>query len=149
MFTNLSDEVKQFISELLVLDPSKRLTVDQALNHKWLQSGGSEKKLDVGNLKKFIARRRWQKTTNTIKAVSRLAGGLNLFQSGKERTHGHEAGTFLEKVKRQEQKENEEERVNTDANNGNDQDKPSTPGSQRKTFGLGKSKAGKTGNKLR
>lgn len=151
VFSSLSDDVKQFISELLLLDPEKRLTVDQSLDHKWLQSEGNEKKLDVGNLKKFIARRRWQKTTNTIKAVSRLAGGLNLFSGGKERTHGHEPGSFLDKVKKQEQKEREEEEraKSGDASASN---RP-IPGSQggRKVFGMGKGgkpPPPKSGNKL-
>ena len=46
---------------------------------------------------------------NTIKAVSRLAGGLSLFGE-KAGAHGANGkGTFLEKVKKQEQKELQEE----------------------------------------
>jgi len=108
VFEHLSDDCKQFIQDLLVLDASKRLSVDQALNHKWLQSQGKEKKLGVGNLKKFIARRRWQKTTNTIKAVSRLAGGLHLSGSDQGASHGHDSGTFLDKVKAQKAREDKE-----------------------------------------
>jgi len=108
VFEHLSDESKSFIAELLVLDVSKRLNVDEALNHKWLQSAGNEKKLAVGNLKKFIARRRWQKTTNTIKAVSRLAGGLHLSSANDGASHGHDSGTFLDKVKIQKLREEKE-----------------------------------------
>ena len=115
VFASVSDECKQFIRELLVLDPSQRLTVDQALNHTWIKSGaqkeGAEKKIDIKNLRKFLARRRWQKTTNTIKAISRLTGGLNMFRGGKERMHGHEPGTFLDAVKKQHEKEMEAERM--------------------------------------
>lgn len=100
VFSCLSDEVKQFIRELLVLDPIKRLTVDESLNHIWVKTEGREKKLDIANLKGFNARRRWQKMTNMIKAVSRLSGGLSLF-TGKQRTHGHKPGTFVDKVSAQ------------------------------------------------
>ena len=82
--------------------------MNEAMNHKWLQSEGNEKKLAVGNLKKFIARRRWQKTTNTIKAVSRLAGGLHLSATDNGASHGHDSGTFLDKVKIQKLKEEKE-----------------------------------------
>ncbi|CAG8755706.1 16389_t:CDS:2, partial [Acaulospora morrowiae] len=35
---NVSDDAKDFITSLLVLDPNRRLTAEQALTHKWLSS---------------------------------------------------------------------------------------------------------------
>jgi len=111
IFENLSDEAKQFIEELLLLKPKERMTVEESLEHPWLKGNGSEKKLATKNLKKFIARRRWQRTMNTIKAVSRLAGGLSIF-GAKSGAHGSEQkGSFIEKVKKQEAKEKEDERL--------------------------------------
>jgi len=42
---NISSAAKDFIKKLLVLDPRKRLTADQSLQHPWLLSGGSEGKI--------------------------------------------------------------------------------------------------------
>ncbi|XP_066924580.1 death-associated protein kinase 3-like isoform X3 [Clytia hemisphaerica] len=109
IFENLSDEVKLFIQDLLILDPTQRLTVAECLEHSWLRNEGSERKIDTSNLKKFIARRRWQRTMNTIKAVSRLAGGLSLFGNKGTGAHGAGRGNFLSAVRIQEAKEREAE----------------------------------------
>ena len=37
-WNNISDEAKDFISSLLVIDPSKRLTASEALEHKWIKN---------------------------------------------------------------------------------------------------------------
>jgi len=39
----VSEAAKQLIRELLVVDPAKRLTVNQALNSAWMNSGNSKK----------------------------------------------------------------------------------------------------------
>eukprot|EP00111_Clytia_hemisphaerica_P007157 TCONS_00020800-protein len=109
IFENLSDEVKLFIQDLLILNPTQRLTVAECLEHSWLRNEGSERKIDTSNLKKFIARRRWQRTMNTIKAVSRLAGGLSLFGNKGTGAHGAGRGNFLSAVRIQESKEREAE----------------------------------------
>lgn len=36
-WSHISNEAKAFVRQLLVVDPSKRLTVNQALQHPWLQ----------------------------------------------------------------------------------------------------------------
>jgi len=38
MWRSLSDESKKFVRALLCVDPSRRLTADQALEHRWLDS---------------------------------------------------------------------------------------------------------------
>jgi len=43
-WNEISAEGKDFIDHLLVVDPKERLTAQQALEHKWLQSKGKEKK---------------------------------------------------------------------------------------------------------
>lgn len=72
IFDQISDGAKQFIEQLLVMDVNERNTVDDCLQHEWCKRA-KEKKLKTENLKKFIARRRWQRTTNALKAVQRLA----------------------------------------------------------------------------
>ncbi|ESO92904.1 hypothetical protein LOTGIDRAFT_162384 [Lottia gigantea] len=58
----LSNESKDFVSKLLELDPSKRLTVEEALNHPWIKDRRSIPKIHlhetVEELKKFNARRK-------------------------------------------------------------------------------------------
>lgn len=76
IFDQISDGAKQFIEDLLVMDVTKRKTVDDCLVHEWL-TRAKEKKLKTDKLKKFIARRRWQRTTNALKALQRF-GHLGL-----------------------------------------------------------------------
>jgi calcium-dependent protein kinase len=44
----VSKNAKNFISRLILLDPTKRMAADQALNHIWLKDGGKKEqtKLD-------------------------------------------------------------------------------------------------------
>ncbi|XP_046556056.1 obscurin-like [Haliotis rubra] len=60
-FSKISADAKDFISKLLVLDPTQRLTVDECLEHSWLKNttdrnGGA--KIDVGKLKTYQAQAR-------------------------------------------------------------------------------------------
>ncbi|XP_065051710.1 myosin light chain kinase, smooth muscle-like isoform X2 [Rhopilema esculentum] len=86
IFDQISDGAKQFIEQLLVMDVEKRNTVDDCLEHEWCKRA-QEKKLKTDKLKKFIARRRWQRTTTALKAVQRLAH-LNLHNSSSGKSNG-------------------------------------------------------------
>eukprot|EP00118_Oscarella_pearsei_P013783 m.113889 g.113889 ORF g.113889 m.113889 type:complete len:2831 (+) comp37468_c0_seq2:47-8539(+) len=58
----LSSLVKDFIKGLLVELESRRMTVQECLNHKWLEdSTHFRRMLDISRLKAFNARRRWQR----------------------------------------------------------------------------------------
>eukprot|EP01092_Planopodium_desertum_P007503 TRINITY_DN3080_c0_g3_i6.p1 TRINITY_DN3080_c0_g3~~TRINITY_DN3080_c0_g3_i6.p1 ORF type:complete len:333 (+),score=40.68 TRINITY_DN3080_c0_g3_i6:117-1001(+) len=59
---NVSDDAKDFINKLLVVDPEERMTAEVALKHKWLAGAGQSKK-DLSSklgakLKKTVAMRR-------------------------------------------------------------------------------------------
>ncbi|CAG0923010.1 unnamed protein product, partial [Notodromas monacha] len=74
-FSSISEDAKDFISGLLVKKPSKRLTAARCLSHPWLAQ--TEKtmnsfKLPTDKLKKFIIRRKWQKTGKAILALGRM-----------------------------------------------------------------------------
>jgi len=43
----ISDTAKNFIDRLLVVDPAKRMTTQQAIAHPWLAGSASNKKLKV------------------------------------------------------------------------------------------------------
>jgi calcium-dependent protein kinase len=60
-FKNISEKARDFISKLLTVDPEKRVSAEQALQHSWILEMG-EAKVDVNlaqgalaNLKTFRA----------------------------------------------------------------------------------------------
>ena len=80
-FSNVSTNSLDYISKLLTLDPEYRLTAKESLQHEWLRMSDTEdavdgisklKKLDTAQLRKFLARRRWKRWFNTIKAINRI-----------------------------------------------------------------------------
>ncbi|XP_032590350.1 myosin light chain kinase, smooth muscle isoform X5 [Drosophila grimshawi] len=76
-FDCVSQEAKDFISQLLVHRKEARLTAQQCLESKWLcqrhDENLSNNKICTDKLKKFIIRRKWQKTGNAIRALGRMA----------------------------------------------------------------------------
>nr|XP_039266508.1 muscle M-line assembly protein unc-89-like [Styela clava] len=115
-FDDISYEAKDFIRKLLVKRLNQRYTVDKALEHKWLKKDINKmqkSKLNTKNLKRFLARRKWQKTGNAVRALGRLASLANLgsqnsnankISNGQPRESG-----FLAALKAQLLRENEEE----------------------------------------
>ncbi|XP_014247595.1 myosin light chain kinase, smooth muscle-like isoform X3 [Cimex lectularius] len=75
-FDSISQTAKEFITELLIKRKEKRLTAEECLAHKWMTQEYTEMsqiKLSTDKLKKFIIRRKWQKTGNAIRALGRMA----------------------------------------------------------------------------
>ncbi|KAL9986398.1 hypothetical protein ACROYT_G000541 [Oculina patagonica] len=60
----VSENAKDLVKKLIVLDPKKRLTAGQALQHPWVQGKGAKRdKMDqqfIDNLKVFNARRKFK-----------------------------------------------------------------------------------------
>jgi serine/threonine protein kinase len=101
----ISENAKSFISSLLVLDPSKRLTAAQALNHPWFQDTLHEQKQDLlpSCQKGFNARKVFRRAIDVVKAVNKLSlsrksshasslgrgsvGSVNFKVEGVEQTH--------------------------------------------------------------
>ena len=76
-FENVSKTSLDYVSKLLSLDPESRLSAKECLQHDWLQICGPKdnnrwRKLDTAKLRKFLARRRWKRWFNTIKAINRM-----------------------------------------------------------------------------
>lgn len=74
-FDDISENAKDFINCLLKEKPKLRMSAQQCLEHSWLL----EKEIGVGvikteNLRKFLARRRWQRCGQAIRAMSRMSG---------------------------------------------------------------------------
>jgi len=70
----------QLLQHLLVREPALRLSAVQALQHPWLLHGKSTEEpqrqivveLETGWMKRCLARRRWQRALNTLRAVSTI-----------------------------------------------------------------------------
>uniref|UniRef100_A0A8D8WY19 Myosin light chain kinase, smooth muscle n=1 Tax=Cacopsylla melanoneura TaxID=428564 RepID=A0A8D8WY19_9HEMI len=75
-FEALSEDAKDFISLLLVKRKEKRLTARQCLSHTWMaqkdSSPGANIIISTDKLKKFIIRRKWQKTGNALRALRKM-----------------------------------------------------------------------------
>ena len=77
-FKNVSTSAVDCVKKLLTLDPKSRLTAGDCLRHEWLnvfdKSSGLEKmkELECAFLRKYLARRRWIRWFNTIKAMNRM-----------------------------------------------------------------------------
>jgi calcium/calmodulin-dependent protein kinase I len=56
-WTNISPQAKDLVQRLLIVDPNRRLTADQILNHPWMFEDGSKISLDHfrPNLKSSMA----------------------------------------------------------------------------------------------
>lgn len=85
-FDAISQDAKDFISALLVKKKEKRMLAQECLKHHWLaqhERTMSSVKLCKDKLKKFIVRRKWQKTGNAIRALGRMVSlsGLNTLRS--------------------------------------------------------------------
>ncbi|XP_013419371.1 titin homolog isoform X2 [Lingula anatina] len=94
----ISPDAKDFISKCLVKDTKKRMTIEQALNHPWLnpypqyqmpqildalghlkeieglaESRVPDKQLSTEHHKSYLARKRWKECMEKVLAIGRLA----------------------------------------------------------------------------
>ena len=75
-WSNVSAEAKNFISDLIVVDPTKRLNADAALGHAWLQCDSSELEahnldMSAASLKRFQLRKKFRAAGNAVIAMNR------------------------------------------------------------------------------
>lgn len=57
IWKDISAEAKDFITKCCVVDPEKRMTVDEALNHPWIQNECARSNHDIGeHVKKTLSR---------------------------------------------------------------------------------------------
>lgn len=73
---DISDGAKDLVRKILQVDPKKRLTIKQCLDHPWIKSrDGANTAALAGaqeQLKKFAARNKLKKAINTVVAANRL-----------------------------------------------------------------------------
>ncbi|XP_006026447.1 myosin light chain kinase, smooth muscle-like isoform X1 [Alligator sinensis] len=74
-FSEISEQAKEFISQLLQKDSRCRLSSDKALAHPWLKqlAPSATKTLSKERMKQFLARQKWQKTGKAVLALKRLS----------------------------------------------------------------------------
>lgn len=72
-WSGVSDDAKDFIMQLLNMDPRKRLTAKAALKHKWLQTNVDENlPAAVEGLSTFKAQNAWRRGIFGVEAVNRI-----------------------------------------------------------------------------
>ncbi|XP_078507884.1 myosin light chain kinase 2, skeletal/cardiac muscle [Lissotriton helveticus] len=77
-FENVSDEAKEFISNLLIRDKSGRLSAGQCLRHPWLNNLAEKAKRcnrllkSQIELRKYMMRRKWKKNFIAVTAANRF-----------------------------------------------------------------------------
>ncbi|XP_050541447.1 myosin light chain kinase, smooth muscle-like isoform X2 [Daktulosphaira vitifoliae] len=97
-FDAISQDSKDFISSLLIKRKEKRLTAKECLKHKWLAQQDMDMRCTIlctDKLKKFIIRRKWQKTGNAIRALGRMA----TLSAASKRGGGSGNGSILQNFK--------------------------------------------------
>jgi len=74
-FDQISENARDFISQLLRLSPRNRLSAEQCLEHGWLMEQDiGQTVIKTDNLRAFLARRRWQRCGQAIRAMRRMKG---------------------------------------------------------------------------
>ncbi|NXR54825.1 MYLK2 kinase, partial [Hippolais icterina] len=77
-FESVSDEAKDFVSNLIIKDKSARMSADQCLQHPWLNNLAEKAKRSNRRLKsqvllkKYVMRRRWKKNFIGVCAANRF-----------------------------------------------------------------------------
>jgi len=96
----VSAEAKDLVSALLTLDPLKRLTASQALNHEWMTS--SEEKLKsfpvsedkMKGFRRFNAKRKIMAVARAVIAMNRMKRFAQSFSSSKKDESAEEPSTI-------------------------------------------------------
>jgi myosin-light-chain kinase len=74
-FDDISENAKEFIRDLLKRRKNSRMTAKMCLDHPWLlEKGIGNQVINTDNLRKYLARRRWQKCGQAIRAIERMTG---------------------------------------------------------------------------
>jgi len=69
-WSDISEDAKDFIRNLLVINPNNRMTSEQALKHKWLVTATNTSVLE--NVKKFNAKKTFKKAVQAVTAANQL-----------------------------------------------------------------------------
>jgi len=75
MWKNVSEEAVDLVKKLMTVDPKKRLTARQTLEHPWLAGAAKSAELAAAKeeLARFNAKRKWRGTIQAVMAANRLS----------------------------------------------------------------------------
>lgn len=81
---DISEDAKDLIRKILVVNPSQRYTTTQILAHPWLNAAVSDAPLTgtIGQLKMFNARRKLKAGMNAVRSAVRVKMLLNALKAG-------------------------------------------------------------------
>ncbi|WWD16858.1 hypothetical protein CI109_101290 [Kwoniella shandongensis] len=86
-WSKVSKTAKDFIKEMLVADPKKRLTAAEALQHPWLTSGqATDADLSGAIRENFDAKRKWTSALRVIQASNRIRNASSSSSSSTNHT---------------------------------------------------------------
>jgi len=73
-FKDISNSALNCISSVLEIDGARRLSATACLEHQWLTGSYLDtlKQLETTWMRKYLAKRRWQRWFNTVKAMNRM-----------------------------------------------------------------------------
>ena len=93
-FKDVSQSAIECISNLLIVDTRTRYTTSDCLESKWLTTAYLDtlKNLETVWIRKYLARRRWQRWFNTIRAMNRMIH-MGLDEPGSRNENGNEVKT--------------------------------------------------------
>ena len=99
-FKDVSQSAIECITHLLDVDTRKRYTTSDCLESKWLTTAYLDtlKNLETVWIRKYLARRRWQRWYNTIRAMNRMIH-MGLDESGSKSKNGNGGKDLVEKRK--------------------------------------------------
>ena len=83
-FARVSREAKDIVRALIVVEPSKRMSGKESENHAWLGMADRNSKsaitevrrLETQAMRRWLARRRWTRAFNIVRATIRLSSGV-------------------------------------------------------------------------
>ena len=83
----VSDGAKDLVKKILHIDPKKRYTIKQCLEHEWIKGKDGASSQDLAGaqeqLKKFAARSKLKRAINTVVAANRLNEVAKMMQNMK------------------------------------------------------------------
>ena len=95
---HVSREAKDLIRRMLTVNPSRRITINEALEHPWFRIPSmvlsqNDLSLNLKELKKHIIRRRFRTAVKTIVGVNKLFNGMKTSFGGSNKQQASRAAT--------------------------------------------------------